>query len=242
MIACYTLHGNATDYTVRKGFPGGASDQEPACQCRRHKRSRFEPCVRRFHCRGAWQTHSSILPWKIQWAEEIGRLQSKKSQGVRLDWNDLACTLEKEMASHSSVVAWRILWTAEPGGLLSMGSHRVEHDWSNLACMHALEKETATHSSILAWRIPGTEEPGGLPSMGSHRVGRDWSDLAAAAAGCMHTVRKPCFSVKTDWWIAWKVSEWINLSNVCYAESTVAGALFYFIKSAFLKNPWNKTI
>ena len=80
MIACYTVHGNATDYTVRKGFPGGASDQEPACQFRRHKRSRFEPCVRKFHCRGAWQTHSSILPWKIQWTEEIGRLQSKKSQ------------------------------------------------------------------------------------------------------------------------------------------------------------------
>ena len=80
MITCYTVHGNATDYTVRKGFPGGASDQEPACQFRRHKRSRFEPCVRKFHCRGAWQTHSSILPWKIQWTEEIGRLQSKKSQ------------------------------------------------------------------------------------------------------------------------------------------------------------------
>ena len=25
------------------GFPGGASGKEPACQCRRHKRCRFNP-------------------------------------------------------------------------------------------------------------------------------------------------------------------------------------------------------
>ena len=144
------------------------------------------------------------------------------------------------MATHSSILVWRISGTEEPGGLPSMGSHTVGHGWSNLACMHALEKEMATHSSVLAWRIPGTEEPGGLLSMGSHRVGHNWSNLAAAAA-CTHIVRKPCFSVKTDWCIAWKVSEWINLLNVCYAEGTVASALFYFKKSAFLKNPWNKT-
>ena len=27
------------------GFPGGASGKEPACQCRRRKRSRFDPWV-----------------------------------------------------------------------------------------------------------------------------------------------------------------------------------------------------
>ena len=27
------------------GFPGGASGKEPACQCRRHKRGRFDPWV-----------------------------------------------------------------------------------------------------------------------------------------------------------------------------------------------------
>ena len=28
-------------------------------------------------------THSSILAWEIPWSEEIGRLQSMGSQGVR---------------------------------------------------------------------------------------------------------------------------------------------------------------
>ena len=30
-----------------KGFPGGASGKEPACQCRRHKRHGFNPWVRK---------------------------------------------------------------------------------------------------------------------------------------------------------------------------------------------------
>ena len=29
------------------GFPGGTSDKESACQCRRHKRCRFDPWVRK---------------------------------------------------------------------------------------------------------------------------------------------------------------------------------------------------
>ena len=29
------------------GFPGGASGQEPGCQCRRHKRHGFYSCIRR---------------------------------------------------------------------------------------------------------------------------------------------------------------------------------------------------
>ena len=62
MTACYTLHGNATDCTVRKDFPGGASDHEPACQCRRHKRSRFDPWVRKFHCRRVWQPTPVFFP------------------------------------------------------------------------------------------------------------------------------------------------------------------------------------
>ena len=33
------------------GIPGGTSDQEPACQCRRHKIARFDPWVRKIPCR-----------------------------------------------------------------------------------------------------------------------------------------------------------------------------------------------
>ena len=34
-------------WTEESGFPGGTSGQEPACQCRRHKRRTFDPWVRK---------------------------------------------------------------------------------------------------------------------------------------------------------------------------------------------------
>ena len=45
-------------YTLNKsrGFPGGASGKEPACQCRRHKRNRFDPWVGKIPWRRAWQS------------------------------------------------------------------------------------------------------------------------------------------------------------------------------------------
>ena len=36
------------------------------------------------------ETHSSILAWRILWAEEAGGLQSMQSHGVRHNWRDLA--------------------------------------------------------------------------------------------------------------------------------------------------------
>ena len=44
------------------GFPGGASDKEPACQCRRPERCRFDPWVRKIPWRRAWQPTPVFLP------------------------------------------------------------------------------------------------------------------------------------------------------------------------------------
>ena len=49
--------------SIRKfGFPGGASSKEPTCQCRRHKRRRFNPWVRKIPWRWAWQPIPVFLP------------------------------------------------------------------------------------------------------------------------------------------------------------------------------------
>ena len=45
-----------------KGFPGSASDKEPACQCRRCKRCRFDPWIRKISWRRAWQPPLVFLP------------------------------------------------------------------------------------------------------------------------------------------------------------------------------------
>ena len=52
------------------GFPGGASDKEPTCQWRRHKRHRFDPWVREDPLEGGMATHSSFFAWRIPWTEE----------------------------------------------------------------------------------------------------------------------------------------------------------------------------
>ena len=44
------------------GFPGGTSGKEPACQCRRRKRHRFSPWVRKIHWRRAWQPTPVFFP------------------------------------------------------------------------------------------------------------------------------------------------------------------------------------
>ena len=44
------------------GFPGGTSGKEPTCQCRRHKRHRFDPWVGKIPWRRAWQPTPVFLP------------------------------------------------------------------------------------------------------------------------------------------------------------------------------------
>ena len=44
------------------GFPGGNNGKEPACQCRRPKRCRFNPWVRKIPWRRAWQPTPVFLP------------------------------------------------------------------------------------------------------------------------------------------------------------------------------------
>ena len=58
-------------------FPGGASGKEPACQCRRHKRLRFD-LGREDPLEKEMATHSSILAWRVPWTEESGRLWSMR--------------------------------------------------------------------------------------------------------------------------------------------------------------------
>ena len=44
------------------GFPGRASGKESACQCRRHKRLRFDPWVRKIPWKRAQQPTPVFLP------------------------------------------------------------------------------------------------------------------------------------------------------------------------------------
>ena len=75
-------------------FPGGACGKESTCQCRRHKIHRFDPWVRKIHCRRARQPISVFfLPGESSWTEGPGGLQSIGLQEVEHNWSDLACSI-----------------------------------------------------------------------------------------------------------------------------------------------------
>ena len=66
-------------------FPSSASGKEPACQCRKCERCRFNTWVRKIPPDEGMATHSSILAWRIPWTEEPGGLQSVRLQSVKHD-------------------------------------------------------------------------------------------------------------------------------------------------------------
>ena len=47
------------------GFPGGAVVKKSSCQCRRSKRRRFDPWVRKIPWRRKWQPTPVFLPRKF---------------------------------------------------------------------------------------------------------------------------------------------------------------------------------
>ena len=147
---------------MRICFPGGASGKESTCQCRRHKRCRFNPWVGKMPWRRAWQLTSVFLPEEslgqtvALWAT-VHRVTKSQTQ---LKWlSTHACALVGLPCGKESAYQCR--------------RHRRHgfHPW--------IEKipwrRKATHSSILAWEIPWTEEPGRLQSMWSPRVSQDWA-------------------------------------------------------------------
>ena len=54
------------------GFPGDTSGKEPACQCRRHKRGRCNPRVRKIPCRRARQPTPVFSPGESHAQRSLG--------------------------------------------------------------------------------------------------------------------------------------------------------------------------
>ena len=58
----WTGLSDSAELTIRKGFPGGASGKEPACQCRRYKRCWLDHWIRKIPWKRAWQPTSVFMP------------------------------------------------------------------------------------------------------------------------------------------------------------------------------------
>ena len=70
------------------GFPAGTSGKEPACQCRRHKRYRFDPWAGKIPWRRAWQSTPGFLPGEPQGQRSLAGC-SPWGRIVGHNWSDL---------------------------------------------------------------------------------------------------------------------------------------------------------
>ena len=88
------------------GFPGRTTGKEPACQCRRCERGRFDPWVRKIPEGGHGNPHQCPR-LENPMDREPGGLQSTASQRVGGDWSDLS--LIRDTPDHSN---WRSAYSS----------------------------------------------------------------------------------------------------------------------------------
>ena len=54
--------------------------------------------------------HSSILAWRMPWAEEPGGLQSRELQRVRHNWNNFACAHTQSAEMTQRTLRGKNIW------------------------------------------------------------------------------------------------------------------------------------
>ena len=94
---------------TQQAFISGTSGKEPTCQCRRHKRFRFDPCQESLE--EEITTHSSILAWRVMdraalWATVHGVVKSQ----TQLKWLSTNASFHNGMSWFLKLETWVFLW------------------------------------------------------------------------------------------------------------------------------------
>ena len=111
-------------------FPGGAVGKESTCQCRRHKKHRFDPWVGKIPWRGKWQASLGFLPGKFHgqrrlagpspWGgKELDTQEHIRTHAVNTVINKIHFTLDKNnRSSHffleNNTCSFLILFALKP--------------------------------------------------------------------------------------------------------------------------------
>ena len=105
------------------GLPGGSDGKESACQCRKHKRWRFNPWVRKIPWRREWQPTPVFLPGKSHGQRSlVGYSPWGCKELDRTEWlltltNQLGTVMESVGVSFSLLMCYNELnWGSRSSG------------------------------------------------------------------------------------------------------------------------------
>ena len=117
-------------------FPGGSSGKQPACQCRRYERHRFNPWVGKIPWKKKWQPTPVFLPGKCHgqrylvdscpWGHKELDTTERQCNAKMLTWLSVQFS---SVAQSCPTLATP--WTVAHQAPLFMGFPREEH-WSGL--------------------------------------------------------------------------------------------------------------
>ena len=115
-------------------------------------------------------THSSILAWKILWAEEPGRLQSIGAHKVRHGWSNLAWSMHG-LQSTRLLCPWNSpgksgLPFPPPGDLPPPGIEPTSPTLSGGLCHRATSGSQIWVCISIPWRLPSPLPASSLVGMG----------------------------------------------------------------------------
>ena len=104
------------------GLPRWLNGKESACQCRRHKRCRFNPWVGKIPRMRKWPSTPQYSSWKIPWTEEPGGVQSIGSQNSLTQLSNWAHSLASNIINSMGSLAPHLISFGH--GLIQFPQHR----------------------------------------------------------------------------------------------------------------------
>ena len=96
----YTLKNNLC---IALGFPRRHSGKETACQCRKHKRCRFDPWDRKI----LWESTSVFMPGKFQGQKNLVGYSQEGHKSAGPDW------VTKTRHNLHSTEVTKLTWTID---------------------------------------------------------------------------------------------------------------------------------
>ena len=119
-------------------FSGGTSGKEPSCQCRRHKRLRFDPWVGKIPWRRVWKPTPIFLPGESHGQRSLAGYSPWRHSQTGL--SQQACMLQPQSSTRTALLTQQK--ALDPNSFPSFS-------WPNATHLSALNANVASSRHVL---------------------------------------------------------------------------------------------